>query len=285
VPTASQPTPGHASDIRLVVADMDGTLLDENGAVPDTFWPLLDGLARAGITFAPASGRPYPALVGFFGDAAERMAMIAENGAYVVRNGAEVSSSTVDREVVERVVRFIRGLSDGRDMGLVLSGRERAYVERSDDAFIVETLRFYPSLEVVDDLLSVDEPPLKFAVHDFLGAAAGGRDLLAEKFAPFQVVMSSQHWYDITEPGVDKGVAVRALRADLGVGRDQTMVFGDYLNDLGMMAEATHSVAMSNAHPQVIEASRYLAPSNREHGVVTTLTRLLGQGLPEAAPA
>jgi len=260
VRTASHPTPGQpAADIRLVVADMDGTLLDENGTVPDAFWPVLDRLTEHGIVFAPASGRQYPALAGFFGDAASRLAVIAENGAYVVREGVEVSSSTVGRDFVEHAVSYVRGLPANRNMGLVLSGRERAYVERGDEAFLVEADRFYPSLEVVDDLLAVAEAPLKFAVYDFIGAAAGGRDLLAEAFAPFQVVMSSQHWYDVMDPSIDKGVALRALRHALGVGRDQTMVFGDYLNDLGMMAEATHSFAMSNAHPEVIEASRYVA--------------------------
>lgn len=277
--TPGSPTsPDAASDIRLVVADMDGTLLDEHGAVPDGFWPLLERLQERNIVFAPASGRQYPALADFFGHAAAGLAIIAENGAYVARDGVEVSSSTVGRDVVERVVGFIRDLTAPRDMGLVLSGRDCAYVERNDERFVNEAGRFYTSLTVVDDLLAVPEAPLKFAVHDFVGASGGGRDLLATAFTPFQVVMSSEHWYDIMDPAVDKGVAVRALRHALGVHRDQTIVFGDYLNDLAMMAEATHSYAMSNAHPRVIEASRHLAPSNREHGVVTTLTEVLRAG-------
>lgn len=273
--TAGQPTQP-APDIRLVVTDMDGTLLDEHGAVPDGFWPVLEQLTERGIVFAPASGRQHPALARFFGQAAPGLAMIAENGAYVVRDGAEVSSSTVERSFVEHVVGFIRNLPEDRNIGLLLSGRDRAYAERRDEAFVAEAGRFYPSLELVDDLLAVPESPLKFAVYDFVGAAGGGRDLLAEAFAPFQVLMSSQHWYDIMDPRVDKGVALRALRHALGVDRDQTMVFGDYLNDLAMMSEATHTFAMSNAHPQVIEACRHLAPSNRDHGVVTTLIELLG---------
>lgn len=270
-----RPVPPSLTGIRLVAADMDGTLLDETGAVPDAFWPLLDRLEEQGIVFAPASGRPYPALADFFGEAAARLALIAENGAYVVRDGVEVSSATMDRGFVERAVALVRGLPATRDMGLVLSGRAGAYVERSDAEFLAQTRRFYTTLTLVDDLLAVPEAPLKLAVHDFPGAAAGGRDLLAEELAPYQVLMSSQHWYDIMAPDVDKGVALRALRHTLGVDRDETVVFGDYLNDLGMMDQATHTFAMANAHPQVVDACRYLAPSNRDHGVVTTLTRLL----------
>lgn len=285
MPTAGPqyPTPP-LQDIRLVVADMDGTLLDENGTVPDEFWPLLDRLDEHGIIFAPASGRPYPALADFFGDTAQRLALIAENGAYVVRKGVEVSSSTLDRSFVERAVQVIRDLPDTRDMGLLLSGRTCAYTERSDTAFLDAAGWYYPTLEVVDDLLAVTEAPLKLAVHDFIGASAGGRDLLAEAFTPHQVLASGEHWYDIMGPEVDKGVALGALRRSLGVNREQTVVFGDYLNDLGMMGQATHTFAMANAHPDVVAACRYLAPSNREHGVVSTLSQLL-ESLPNAALA
>jgi hypothetical protein len=202
-----------------------------------------------------------------------------------MRQGVEVSSSTLDRSFVEHAALVMRGLPDSRDMGLLLSGRERAYVERSDTAFLDAASWYYPTLEVVDDLLAVPEPPLKLAVHDFVGAAAGGHAMLAEAFAPYQVLMSSQHWYDIMDPEVDKGIALGALRRSLGIGRDQTVVFGDYLNDLGMMSQATHTYAMANAHPEVVQACRYLAPSNREHGVVTTLTGLLSAGcVPHPAP-
>lgn len=57
--------------------------------------------------------------------------------------------------------------------------------------------------------------------------------------------------------------------------RDQTLLFGDYLNDLEMLEEATYSYAMANAHPRVIERARFVAPSNRDLGVITTLRRLL----------
>ena len=81
---------------------------------------------------------------------------------------------------------------------------------------------------------------------------------------------------DIMDPNVNKGVALRALRLALDATPDQTMVFGDYLNDLDMFAEATHSFAMANAHPKLTHAARYIAPSNTDHGVVSTMAQLLG---------
>jgi Cof subfamily protein (haloacid dehalogenase superfamily) len=276
VPTARTPQAGDLpDDIKLVVADMDGTLLDETGTIPGGFWPVLEQLAARGIVFAPASGRQYPALAGMFAQAGPKVALISENGAYVVRDGKEVSSSLVEPTFSAHVVRTARELAETHNLGLVWSGRRSAYVERGDRAFLDRANWFYSSLEVVDDLLHVPEQALKFAVFDFNGGSAGSAALLTEALAPFQVVKSSEEWMDIMDPAVDKGVALRALRLALGVTKDQTMVFGDYLNDLEMFAEATHSFAMANAHPKLLRAARYVAPSNREHGVITTLTTLL----------
>ena len=262
-------------DIRLVVADMDGTLLDPSGTIPDSFWPLLPRLAERGNVFAVASGRPYAALVQMFGPAAGALALIAENGAYVVRDGAEVSATTVEPALVERVVTVSRGLARRFDLGLVWCGRHSAYVERWDAGFVRAAGRFYTRLEKVTDLRRVRDAPLKFAIHDVAPATAGSRDELAAALHPLQVVMSSEHWMDIMDPAVNKGVAVRALQRSLGIGQDQTLAFGDYLNDLEMLAEATHSFAMANAHPRVAASTKYFAPSNDEQGVVQVLDRLL----------
>ena len=87
--------------------------------------------------------------------------------------------------------------------------------------------------------------------------------------------MSGHHWVDLMGAGVNKGVAVRRLQERLGVTRAETVVFGDYLNDLEMLDEAAGSFAVANAHPEVLERARFRAPSNLDHGVVTTIERLL----------
>ena len=62
-----------------------------------------------------------------------------------------------------------------------------------------------------------------------------------------------------------------------GIGRHQLMVFGDYNNDLEMLALADFSFAMANAHPNVLRAARYRTGSNEEQGVERVLEQLLEQ--------
>lgn len=89
-------------------------------------------------------------------------------------------------------------------------------------------------------------------------------------------MVSGPEWVDMIAPGSNKGTAIRALQQRLGITRAQTAVFGDYLNDLPMMAEADWSFAMANAMPEITAAANHRAPANTEAGVVSVLARLLG---------
>ncbi len=272
---------GPPPDIRLVVVDMDGTLLDPEHRMPEGLGDLLRLLAERGIAFCPASGRQHATLVGQFAGLldADRLVVIAENGSYVARGGRELSSVTLARDVADDVVRAVRGLAvRGVPAGAVLCGKRSAYIERRAPAFVTEVRRYYARLEQVDDLLAVDDDVLKVAVFDE-GDAADSTAPVLDRFSPaHRVVVSGRHWVDVMDPTVNKGVALRAVQAGLGVGADQTMAFGDYLNDLELLDAAAWSFAMSNAHPAVRARARYLAPSNADDGVVRTVRAVLGAG-------
>lgn len=267
-----------APDLRLVVADMDGTLLDANGEVPDTLWPLLETMRDRGIAFVPASGRQYATLARLFERAADGMSFIAENGTYVVRDGRELAAVTLDRDLVTDAVTLLRTLTDqGRDLGVVVCGKRSAYVERTDEPFLEEARRYYLALQTVDDLLTIDDDVLKLAIFDFHDAESGTAPSLEQFRETHQVVVSGQHWIDVMAAGANKGRAVQLLQDQLDVTPAQTAAFGDYLNDLEMLDAADLSFAMANAHPDVLARARHTAPSNADDGVVTTLRALLGE--------
>ena len=96
-------------DPRLVVTDMDGTLLDADSNIPERLWPLLRQMKERGIVFAPASGRQYFTLASLFEREIEGMPIIAENGGFVVRDGKEISSITLDRDELSTAEWFDRG--------------------------------------------------------------------------------------------------------------------------------------------------------------------------------
>lgn len=259
-----------ATGVRLVALDMDGSLLDPAKRVPDGFWPVLDALVARGVTVCPASGRQHATLRAQLGRA--DLTYVAENGALVVADDEPVAVAALARDTAHRAVDLVRGAAAaGADLGTVLCGVRSAYVERTDEAFLAHVRPYYRLLQEVEDLRAVDDDVLKVAVFDFGPAEHGAGPLLAPLDGPDRVLVSGQHWVDVMGPEADKGTALRALQSRLGVGPEQTMAFGDYFNDLGMLAAAGWSFAMANAHPDVREAARFVAPCNDDDGVVRTL--------------
>ncbi|MFB7337706.1 Cof-type HAD-IIB family hydrolase [Streptomyces adustus] len=275
-PAAEHPAAEARADIRLVVTDMDGTLLDDDKRVPDGLWEVLALLRERGVLFSPASGRQYATLAREFAEVAEGMVFIAENGTYVVRDGVELSSDPLDPAVAHGIAHTARRLvADGVDMGAILCGKKAAYVERADEAFLAEVRRYYLEHRIVEDVTAVDDDIIKVALFAF-GSAEHTVAPALEPFArSHQVVVSGEHWVDVMNRTADKGAAVRRLQRDLGITPAQTMVFGDYLNDLEMLDTAEWSFAMSNAHPEVVRRARHLAPSNNDNGVLRTVVRML----------
>ncbi|WP_300765840.1 Cof-type HAD-IIB family hydrolase [uncultured Bifidobacterium sp.] len=270
--------PWGGADLKLVVADMDGTLLDVDGRVPESFWSVLDLMRRRGVCFVPASGRQYATLRAMFGAHNPGGSYIAENGNLVVADGSVVSVTGMDREDVRHMVDAGEEAcrSGRRDIAVVLCCPDCAYVSRDDPKVIEEASKYYANLRVVRDLASVRETVIKVAVVDF----ANAQDTADQVFAGFrgshQVVVSGLHWVDIMDHETDKRRGVLALRQALGVAASQTAVFGDYLNDLEMLSAGEWSFAMANAHRDLLIKARFVAPSNADNGVVRVLRRLLG---------
>lgn len=274
-------TIGQPQDIRLVVADMDGTLLDERSRIPDGFWPMLARLKRRGVEFVPASGRQYATLRNMFADKAAE-----------ILDGKVVEVHGVDLDVTRHVIDLVddAAASGEHNVGLVVCGLKSAYVQRSDKPFLDEVGKYYAALSIVDDLHEVldfaQEPSaytpdgdaeivLKLAILDLDGSERFTNEKLTHLRADYQVVVSGKLWVDIMNIETDKKQGVEALQRVLGVTPAQTAVFGDYLNDLLMLEAGDWSFAMGNAHPDLKAAARYIAPSNVEHGVLKVVDRLV----------
>lgn len=276
-PVLAPPALPDVDQIRLIATDMDGSLLDADGRMPEGIWPLLDELDRRGITFCPASGRQFANIQEQFGARGADFICIGENGAYVGRGDQRLSATPLPDGIVPRAVAHTRELAAaGRPVGVVVSGARSAYVEQFDGQFAAQVRKHYAVVTEVPDLTRIDDVLLKIAVHDAGSVEDDTAPTFADLDGPVRVLVSGQHWLDLMSPDADKGVALREVQRDLGIGPEHTMAFGDYRNDLGMLAAARWSCAMDNAHPDVRAAARYVVPSNARGGVVSTIAAVLG---------
>ena len=284
--TPTDPARYAGADLRLAAVDMDGTLLDDDKNFPPGMDELLDQMDARGVTFAPASGRQVWTLIDRF-PGRPGMTVIGENGGIVMRDGVEVSSHPVDTPTVREVIRLVRDAtsgSDGIDGGLVMCGKQFAYVERTDEGFVEGVMPYYHRTKRVEDQNAIidaieagqiDDAIVKLAVYVIGPVEPLAQATLANFADTHQYAISGANWADLQIRGVDKGSAVRDLQRFLGVERAQTAVFGDAGNDLSMMGVADLSFAMANASADVVEAARFVAPSNNEAGVIQVLRALL----------
>lgn len=284
--TPTDPARYAGADLRLAAVDMDGTLLDDDKNFPPGMDELLDLMDERGVTFAPASGRQVWTLIDMF-PGRPGMTVIGENGGIVMRDGVEVSSHPVDTPTVREVIRLVREATsgpDGIDGGLVMCGKQFAYVERTDEGFVEGVMPYYHRTKRVEDQNAIidaieagqiDDAIVKLAVYVIGPVEPLAQATLANFADTHQYAISGANWADLQVQGVDKGSAVRDLQRFLGVERAQTAVFGDAGNDLSMMGVADLSFAMANASADVVEAARFVAPSNNEAGVAQVLRSLL----------
>ena len=284
--TPTDPARYAGADLRLAAVDMDGTLLDDDKNFPPGMDELLDQMDARGVTFAPASGRQVWTLIDMF-PGRPGMTVIGENGGIVMRDGVEVSSHPVDTPTVREVIRLVRDATsgpDGIDGGLVMCGKQFAYVERTDEGFVEGVMPYYHRTKRVEDQNAIidaieagqiDDAIVKLAVYVIGPVEPLAQATLANFADTHQYAISGANWADLQVQGVDKGSAVCDLQRFLGVERAQTAVFGDAGNDLSMMSEGDLSFAMANASADVVEAARFVAPSNNEAGVIQVLRALL----------
>lgn len=258
--------------IKLIACDMDGTLLDSQKRLPPDLFTVLAQLRARGTSFAVASGRQYAALRRDFTALVPHIAFICENGALIMREDRQVFIDPLPAAELPGII------SAARSMDRVYSVICRAgvaYVESSaSPAFIAETQRYYPSTQVVPDLMDAcahpdvckvaffDEDEAQQHVLPVLQRALGSR---------LSCILSGKHWVDVMKPGVSKGCAMAALQRQMGITPEECMAFGDYLNDTELLEAVAHSYAMANAHPKLKAVARHIAPSNNEDGVMRVI--------------
>ena len=124
------------NEIRLIATDMDGTLLTSDKRMPEELPQVLHALRERGVSFAVASGRQYDALKRDFGDLAQDMVFISENGALVVENDRRLFIDPVETHDLPGIIRAGRGL---RGVYAVVCRAGAALVEATaSQAFIDE---------------------------------------------------------------------------------------------------------------------------------------------------
>lgn len=157
----------------------------------------------------------------------------------------ELVVNSLDINLARELIKVGRNIKDSY---IILCGKKAAYIESSDKRLIEQTEKYYARYEIVSDLTKVEDDILKVTICDFAGSENNSNRYYDDYRDKAQIAVSGEIWLDITAKGINKGVAIEEVQELLDINHKETMVFGDYLNDLEMMSSAYHSYAMENAH-------------------------------------
>ncbi|OED35868.1 hypothetical protein AB832_05970 [Flavobacteriaceae bacterium (ex Bugula neritina AB1)] len=135
---------------------------------------------------------------------------------------------------------------------------------------------YYGKYEIVSNLSEItDDQCLKIAICNQKGSEQYLYPALKHLEDRLKVKVSGEIWLDLSHMNANKGYALQKLQKTLNISTEETMVFGDYNNDLEMMGQAKYSFAMENAHPNIKAQANYSTKTNDENGVEYILSKMI----------
>jgi Cof subfamily protein (haloacid dehalogenase superfamily) len=265
-------TPKPELPIGLIALDIDGTLVGDDLVVGRRTLETVAEARRRGIEVALVTGRMATSATPFAETLGLDAPIVAQQGALVRampapgsrKQGRLLYHRTIRPEVVQEIVLWCRErdlVPHFNYLEWMIVGAEESRIEEYR-AFVGDRLR------IVDDILARARRPVTKVVA--LGEGEHSLDVMEEgreRFAGLaEVTLSHPRFLEFLAPGVSKGRAVGWLARRLGVPLGRCLAVGDQFNDLEMIREVGHGVAMPTAPDAVRAVARFVAPAVDEEG-------------------
>lgn len=260
------------SEIKMVVSDMDGTLLNSRHEVSDRFFSLFRALQERDVLFVAASGRQYGSMVAKLDAIKDDIIIIAENGAFVKQRDEVLMTTPMEPTDVDTVLQITKGTKGAH---AAICTQDRAYVDGSSQDFMNLLEEYYSNFDVVRHLEGFAGEVLKIAIYHFESSERYIYPAVRHLDGGLKIKVSGPNWVDVSHTHAHKGFALDKVMEANHITADQVMVFGDYNNDLEMMELSNYSFAMANAHSNILKAAKYKTSSNDDQGVERILEKLL----------
>lgn len=251
--------------IKLVVTDVDGTLLDNKSEVPELNKKALLECKSKNIGIILATGKSISAVLPIIKMLDLNLPQITLNGAVILDKNQEVINSTkIKEKYFYQVLSAIKGkgykpliaLTDGRIL-----------YENYDKAFKVFE-------NINEPIYKVDRLEKEVYAHDCASLSAAIKEddpldaYLRERFSEkLQLVRSGEYFFDILSLDASKGHALEFITNMLKIRKNEIAVFGDGPNDLSMFGCAGIKIAVRNSYPLVLKSADYITDENYNSGL------------------
>src|SRR5688500_991998 len=269
--------------IRLIGIDVDGTLLDSGGRMPDANREAIADAVAAGIHVALVTGRSYPFARPVAEPLPTSITLIVSNGAVErTMTGATLARRLLDRRVARAVLDATRPHRDAAALIFDRDDGRQVIFETMDWEHPGRKNYWARNQSLIDRSIPLEEALVEDPIQVmFNGSAAAMGDLadaLRRDAVDFAVSLTEYvhrdfSLIDVTAPTATKGRALAWRAAQLGVARDEVMAVGDNFNDLEMLEYAGTPVVMANAVEDLKHRGWHITGHQNEAGLAQAIRR------------
>ena len=276
--------------IRLIGIDVDGTLLDSDGRMPEVNRRAIHAAVAAGVHVALVTGRSYPFARPVADTLPASISLIVSNGA--VERG--VDGSTYARRLLDRQVarQVLQAMKDYRDAAALVFDRD------ADRQVVFETMDWdHPGRQKywsrnnshiaksvpLEDALTED--PIQVMFNGAVDLMRPLAEILRRDARSYSVLMTEYvhrdfTLVDVTAPDATKGHALAWRAAQMGLAPGEVMAIGDNFNDLEMLEFAGTAVVMGNSVDALKSRGWHVTGHQNDAGVAQAIERFVLSSAP-----
>jgi Cof subfamily protein (haloacid dehalogenase superfamily) len=261
-------------NIKLIVTDIDGTLVNDNGELGFESKKLVKELMKLNVRVSLATGRLHSAVT----DISKELSL---NGYIISLDGALIKNSVDDKTIYESYLRTSRvkkaiALSEENLINIVLCHASSIYYTENNSVIPTLLSKYGASYTKVDSYSDYISGTLEIVCSSDMKDSI---KKMEEKFSfPYTFGCNTSYfrskknenifYLEIRKAGSSKGKAVIRILKHLSIKPTQTAVIGDWYNDITMFETKAVKVAMANAIPELLNAADIVtAKSNKEDGI------------------
>ncbi len=257
--------------LKLVVTDLDGTLLDKNHQIPPVCKQALQAVDALGIQVMLATGRHFQDVY--------KLAQQLEFAPYLITsNGARVHNALgellYENHLPQRLAQQVLAISAAFAVHRNVYQAEHWWVESPNEALLAihHSSQFGYRLTNFDDLVLEGVDKIYFHA-DHAQLLPLEKALKASLGDELYITFTTENYLEVMNQGVSKGQALQAVLKRKQICPQEVMAFGDGFNDIDMLQMVGEPVVMENAHADIkrLLKNAMIAPTNCRNGVAQHL--------------